>query len=231
MNPEEQVKKETEDIYQQYYETKNNPAEVGSSAFRRAVENQLSENIRQRGAAQQTYSDLYQQARSQSLRGRALSNTSGFTGGMAEGAQAKLSAAEIGALTNIASAREGTMRELDLQKLAIPSNAMIEQQQSQAYEMDRLNQIGQILAQYEDTKDISDMDKQKLALLGYTEDLGGPSAKSSKRSIFSKFKPGETAFDKAEGIPDGQEKVMKQFGTFGPEIKLVSRDGYWYRVS
>lgn len=199
MNPEEQVKKETEDIYQKYYETTNNPAEVGSSAFRRAVETQLSENIRQRGAAQQTYSDLYQQARSQALRGRALSNTSGFTGGMAEGAQAKLSAAEIGALTNIASAREGTMRELDLQKMTIPSNAMIEQQQAQAYEMDRLNQIGQILAQYEDLKDISDIDKQKLQLLGYKFELNNESKKSGLKGLVP-YASG-TNLDPRTGLP------------------------------
>lgn len=209
MNPEEQVKKETEDIYQQYYQNKNNPAEVGASAFRRAVETQLSENMRQKGAAQQTYSDLYQQAKGQALRGRALSNTSGFTGGMAEGQQARLSAAEISALTGIASSRERTMSELDLQKQAIPSNAMIEQQQAQSYEMDRLNQIGAILAQYEDIEDISETDKQKLQLLGYNFETEIPTQKRPRTFFNNSLLTAPVRF----GMGIGDLIMGKEWGT------------------
>ena len=176
MAEKDRIEQEAQDIYNQYYTQQNDPAKAGSDAFRRAVASQLRQSYQQQRETGQSYSDLYQQARRQATRMGAMSNASGFSGGMARGQAARASAAEIQALSGIAAQREGAMREIAAQRQAIPSNALIEAQQADQYaraieaaNLERQKQISEILGSVKEYEKLSARQKAQLRIYGVTD--------------------------------------------------------------
>jgi len=170
---EDKIKRQTEDIYNKYYTQEFNPAKAGSDAFRRAVASQLRDSYEQQRQTGQSYSDLYQQARRQVTRGGAMSDVSGFSGGMKRGQSARASAAEIQALSGIAAQREGAIRDIAQQRQAIPSNALLEAQQAdlytralQAEEQKRLDSAFEIVGNVKEYDRLTTTQKSKLRALG-----------------------------------------------------------------
>ena len=155
------------------YEKRYNPSAAAVDAYKRAMTRQLRESYGQQRETERSYSDLYQQARRQATRQGSMSNISGFGGGRAEGAAARASAAEIQALSNIASQREGALRQLAEQRQAVESNAMLEAQQADQYERAmraaRAQESQQILDIVKNVTDYSSLPAAKRVVL---RDLG-----------------------------------------------------------
>jgi hypothetical protein len=116
------------------YEKRYNPPAAAVDAYKRAMTRQLRENYGQQRESERSYSDLYQQARRQATRMGGMSDVSGFSGGMRRGRDARISAAEIRALSGIAGQRESALRALGEQRQAISSNALLEAQQAEQYD-------------------------------------------------------------------------------------------------
>ena len=116
------------------YEKRYNPPAAAVDAYKRAMTRQLRENYGQQRESERSYSDLYQQARRQATRMGGMSDVSGFSGGMKRGRDARISAAEIRALSGIAGQRESALRALREQRQAISSNALLEAQQAEQYD-------------------------------------------------------------------------------------------------
>ena len=176
MAEKDRIEQETQDIYNQYYTQQNDPAKAGSDAFRRAVASQLRQSYETQRQTGQSYSDLYQQARRQATRAGAMSDASGFSGGMARGQEARASAAEIQALSGIAAQREGAMRDILGQRQAIESNALLEAQQADAFqraqsqqELARVEKVFEIIGSKKDFNKLSSRQKAQLRALGITE--------------------------------------------------------------
>jgi len=178
MAEKDRIKRETENIYSQYYTQQNDPAKAGSDAFRRAVASQLRQSYETQRQTGQSYSDLYQQARRQATRAGAMSDTSGFSGGMARGQSARMSAAEIQALSGIGAQRERAMRDIELQRQAIPSNALIEAQQADQYaraqqklDLERYEQAVEVAGKVKAWDKLSASQKARLRALGIETEL------------------------------------------------------------
>jgi hypothetical protein len=107
---------------------------LAGQTYSDALARQLAAVQERRMGVQESYSDLYQQARMSQSRRQGLSDTSGLTGGMADQYGSKLSAAEMGALGQIGMGREQAMRQTGLEELAAPSNAFLEARQMQEFE-------------------------------------------------------------------------------------------------
>jgi len=176
MAEKDRIEQEAQDIYSKYYTQQNDPAKAGSDAFRRAVASQLRQSYEQQRQTGQTYSNLYQQARRQATRMGAMSDVSGFSGGMARGQAARASAAEIQAMSNIAAQREGAIRDILAQRQAIPSNALIEAQQADQYtraietaNRERAAQIFEIVGSVKSYNGLSAKQKAQLRAYGITD--------------------------------------------------------------
>lgn len=177
MAEKDRIEQEAQDIYNKYYTQQNDPAKAGSDAFRRAVASQLRQSYEQQRQTGQTYSNLYQQARRQATRMGAMSDVSGFSGGMAQGQGARASAAEIQALSSIAAQREGAMRDILAQRQAIPSNALIEAQQADQYaraieaaNAERAKAIFEIIGPVKKYADLGAEQRAQLRAYGITDD-------------------------------------------------------------
>ena len=162
------------------YEKRYDPSAAAVDAYRRAMSTQLRQSYNQERQAQQSYSDLYQQARRQATRAGAMSDMSGFGGGRAKGASAAMSAAEIGALSRIASQGESALRGIRDQRQAIGSNALIEAQQAEQYDranraakLAETNQILELIGNTTEFEKFNSAKKAQLRQLGITsqEDL------------------------------------------------------------
>ena len=97
---------QAQEIYNRDIENKYPGVTLNTTAMQRSIASDLASRADQIQATDQTYTDLYQQAKQQALLRRGASDTTGFTGGQAAGYQADLSAAEIQALGQIGTARQ-----------------------------------------------------------------------------------------------------------------------------
>jgi hypothetical protein len=162
------------------YEKRYDPSAAAVDAYRRAMSTQLRQSYDQERQAQRSYSDLYQQARRQATRAGAMSDVSGFGGGRARGSSAAMSAAEIGALSRIASQGESALRGIRDQRQAIGSNALIEAQQAEQYDranraakLAETNQVLELIGNTTEFEKFNSAKKAQLRQLGITsqEDL------------------------------------------------------------
>lgn len=196
------------------YEKRYDPSAAAVDAYRRAMSTQLRQSYDQQRATGRTYSDLYQQARRQATRAGAMSDVSGFSGGMAQGQDARASAAEIQALSSIAAQREGAMRDIAAQRQAIESNALIEAQQAEQYDranraakLAETNQILELIGNTTEFEKFNSAKKAQLRQLGITsqEDL------SKFLALGEKYVPEDTGISKLgqfglniiSGLPGG----------------------------
>ena len=176
MAEQDRVKTEAERAAAEY-EKRYNPSAAAVDAYKRAMTTQLRESYGQQRETERSYSDLYQQARRQATRQQAMSNVSGFGGGRARGQAARMSAAEIQALSGIAAQREGAMRDIREQRDAIQSNALLEAQQADQYsralqqqELARIEKIFEIIGSKRSWDKLSTSAKARLRAIGVTEE-------------------------------------------------------------
>jgi hypothetical protein len=108
---------------------------LAGQAYSEALARRLASIQNQQFAAGQSYQDMYDQARMSQAARRGMSDVSGMTGGMAEGMQAQLSAAEMRGLGQIGISREQTMRDLELARMGAPMEAFGEARAIDEYEM------------------------------------------------------------------------------------------------
>ena len=123
---------------------------LAGKAYAEALARRMASIDEQQRTAGLSYGDMYEQAKMSQAARRGMSDVSGMTGGMADQAQSRMSAAEIAALGQIGMGREATMRQLEMAELNAPMEAFQEGAQIDAYErskamMDRDMQQAQTL--------------------------------------------------------------------------------------
>jgi hypothetical protein len=146
---------------------------AGSNAFKAAYDRLKAESAAARGNIEQDYSGAYQQLRKQNYgQGLGAAAQSGLSGGQAAQSANRVSAAQMGALGGLMQGQERAMREQKAGEASIYSNALLEGQQAQQMDTDRLNQIRAILTNPDGTQkeqeDLTDIEQQQLSALGYT---------------------------------------------------------------
>jgi hypothetical protein len=129
LNYEEMMKKQQQD-----YQRSRDPFQYGQQVAQRRYSEIMSNLDAQRGATQQSYGDLYSQARQRAVRGQAAGGPT-LSGGMGQQQRDFVSAIEMQELGRIGTAREGAMRDLYSRGQAAFSNAQLEGQQATQMEV------------------------------------------------------------------------------------------------
>lgn len=162
--------------YTDTYTNTYNPNLYGTNAYNRSLSAQLAATQLARQQTGASYADLYAQAQGQNLQTGALSGAGGLTGGMRDAYLAKQNAASMGALSNIYAQRDQAMGQIAQQEMAASSNALMEAQQYTAYEqakqqaeLARISQVDQVLTQAGGYENLTDAQKQSLAVLGVSD--------------------------------------------------------------
>jgi hypothetical protein len=170
---------------QKDYQASRDPFEYGQQVAQRRYSEMMSNLDRQRQATQQSYGDLYSQARQRAVGGAAAGGPT-LSGGMGQQQRDFVSAIEMQELGRIGTAREGASRDLFSQGQAAFSNAQLEGQQAtqmrlqdQQTQLQLVQQRQQILA----NKDLTDEQRaQQLEALGVT-----PEAVASKQKTWDEW--------------------------------------------
>ena len=143
--------------------------QANQDAYQRNLANILESIDLRKKEAGESYSDLYQQFRDQQAFQSGITDTSGVRGGMARQDQSRQSAAEIGALTDLASQRQRAVDTIEAEKL----NAEVEagRMTSEQFELQKTyNPMwleGELLAQkYQETGDINDFNEYMTHMAG-----------------------------------------------------------------
>jgi hypothetical protein len=117
---------------------------LAGQAYQRALALRMASIDEQQRTAGLSYGDMYEQAKMSQAARRGLSDVSGMTGGMADQAQSRRSAAEIASLGQIGMGREATMRQLEMAELNAPMEAFQEGAQMDQFERARQMQDTQV---------------------------------------------------------------------------------------
>lgn len=129
------------------------PGSAGTNAFRAAYNRLKQESQVARGNINRDYSNAYQQLRQQAFgQGLGAAAQSGFSGGQANMMRNRVSAGQMQALGGLAQGQESALRQQRAMEGSIYSNALLEGQQAQQMEAERLAAIRSILGdkKYED---------------------------------------------------------------------------------
>lgn len=114
---------------QQDYQRSRDPFQYGQQVAQRRYSEIMSNLDQQRQSAQQSYGDLYSEARQRAVRGQAAGGPT-LSGGMGQQQRDFVSALEMQELGRIGTAREGAMRDLYTQGQSAFANAELEGQQA-----------------------------------------------------------------------------------------------------
>jgi hypothetical protein len=114
---------------QKDYQASRDPFQYGQQVAQRRYSEMMSNLDTQRQATQQSYGDLYSQAKQRAVGGAAVGGPT-LSGGMGQQQRDYVSAIEMQELGRIGTAREGASRDLFLQGQAAFSNAQLEGQQA-----------------------------------------------------------------------------------------------------
>jgi hypothetical protein len=117
---------------------------LAGKAYAEALARRMASIDEQQRTAGLSYGDMYEQARMSQAARRGMSDVSGMTGGMADQAQSRMSAAEIASLGQIGMGREATMRQLEMAQLNAPMEAFQEGAQMDQFERARQTQSTQM---------------------------------------------------------------------------------------
>jgi hypothetical protein len=158
---------------QKDYQSSRDPFQYGQQVAQRRYSEMMSNLDTQRQATQQSYGDLYSQARQRAVGGAAAGGPT-LSGGMGQQQKDYVSAIEMQELGRIGQAREGASRDLFSQGQAAFSNAQLEGQQATQMKLqDQQTQLQlrqQIQAISADTN-LSKEDKdEQLRILGVDPD-------------------------------------------------------------
>jgi hypothetical protein len=145
---------------------------TGANAFKAAYDRLKAEADAAKQNIGQNYASSYQQLRQQGYgMGLGAAAQKGLSGGQAAGVRGAIGAQQMGALGNLMQGQERALREQKVGEASIYSNALLEGQQAQEMETSRLAQINAILTKADGkpkkTKDLTDIEKERLRALGY----------------------------------------------------------------
>jgi hypothetical protein len=167
-NYEEMMKRQQQD-----YQRSRDPFQYGQQVAQRRYSEIMSNLDTQRQATQQSYGDLYSQARQRAVRGQAMGGPT-LSGGMGQQQRDFVSAIEMQQLGQIGASREGAMRDLYTQGQAAFSNAQLEGQQAsqiqlqnQQTQLELINQKNTII---NDKKLTEEQKRERLNVLGFAEE-------------------------------------------------------------
>jgi hypothetical protein len=167
-NYEEMMKRQQQD-----YQRSRDPFQYGQQVAQRRYSEIMSNLDSQRQATQQSYGDLYSQARQRAVRGQAMGGPT-LSGGMGQQQKDYVSAIEMQELGRIGQAREGASRDLYSQGQAAFSNAQLEGQQATQMEVQNQQTQLQLVQQRQAIladKNLSDEQRaQQLEALGTSPD-------------------------------------------------------------
>jgi hypothetical protein len=149
---------------QRDYQSSRDPFQYGQQVAQRRYSEMMSNLDNQRRATQQSYGDLYSQARQRAVGGAAAGGPT-LSGGMGQQQRDFVSAIEMQELGRIGQAREGASRDLFSQGQAAFSNAQLEgQQATQMRLQDQQTQL-QLIQQRQQILDSNLPEEQKQAQL------------------------------------------------------------------
>ena len=170
-NYEEMIKKQEQD-----YQRSRDPFEYGRQVSQRRYSEIMADLDNRRQASQQSYGDLYQQARQRAVRGQAAGGPT-LSGGMGQQQRDYVSAIEMQELGRIGTARETAQRDLFTQAQSAFSNAQLEGQQATQTELQnrqlQLELQNQVFGIIGDAKSYDKLDaaqKAQLKALGYDKE-------------------------------------------------------------
>lgn len=159
-NYEEMMKKQQQD-----YQRSRDPFQYGQQVAQRRYSEIMSNLDMQRQATQQSYGDLYSQARQRAVRGQAMGGPT-LSGGMGQQQRDFVSAIEMQEMGRIGQAQEGAMRDLYSQGQAAFSNAQLEGQQATQMEVQNRQTAFQLAQQRQAISNDANLnDAQKTELL------------------------------------------------------------------
>jgi hypothetical protein len=136
--------------------------EAGQDAYQRNLANILQGIDTRKQAAGEGFSDLYQQFKDQRTMQQSMTDPRGLTGGMQRQEGARQSAAEIGAMTDLASQRQRAVDQIESEKMTAELQAG--RMTAEQYELEKQTspawQQGELLAQkYNETGNIDDFNE------------------------------------------------------------------------
>lgn len=118
----------------------------GANAFRAAYDRLKAEADAARGNITQNYAGAYQQLRQQTYgQGLGAASQAGLSGGQAGMMRNRVSAGQMQALGGLMQGQEAAMRQQKAMEGSIYSNALLEGQQTQGMETERLARISAIM--------------------------------------------------------------------------------------
>jgi hypothetical protein len=143
--------------------------QAGQDAYQRNLANILGGIDTRKQAAGEGFSDLYQQFKDQRTMQQSLTDPRGLTGGMQRQEGARQSAAEIGAMTDLASQRQRAVDQIEAEKMTAELQAG--RMTAEQYELEKQTnpawQQGELLAQkYNQTGDIDDFNEYLTHMAG-----------------------------------------------------------------
>jgi hypothetical protein len=163
------------------------PKSPGQNAFKEAYDRLKAEADARKQGIGQDYSSAYQQLRGQSYaQGLGAAAQSGLSGGQVAGTQSQINAAQMGQLGNLMQGQERALREAKVGEASIYSNALLEGQQAQQMENERLNAISLIYGDKE-YADLTPAQKQQLIGLGDRSALAERSKEQSGITVIKPF--------------------------------------------
>jgi hypothetical protein len=158
---------------QRDYQSSRDPFQYGQQVAQRRYSEMMSNLDNQRQATQQSYGDLYSQARQRAVGGAAAGGPT-LSGGMGQQQRDFVSAIEMQELSRIGQAREGASRDLFSQGQAAFSNAQLEgQQATQMRLQDQQTQLGLVQQTQSIVQDVNlteEQKKQQLSAIGVNYD-------------------------------------------------------------
>jgi hypothetical protein len=170
---------------QKDYQASRDPFQYGQQVAQRRYSEMMSNLDNQRRATQQSYGDLYSQARQRAVGGAAAGGPT-LSGGMGQQQRDFVSAIEMQELGRIGTAREGASRDLFSQGQAAFSNAQLEGQQATQMQLQNQQTQLQLIQQRQQILDSDLPEEQKqaqLAALG--QSIPGEPGTSAAQTISS----------------------------------------------
>ena len=143
--------------------------QAGQDAYQRNLANILQGIDTRKQAAGEGFSDLYQQFKDQRTMQQSMTDPRGLTGGMERQEGARQSAAEIGAMTDLASQRQRAVDQIESEKMTAELQAG--RMTAEQYELEKQTspawQQGELLAQkYNETGNIDDFNEYLTHMAG-----------------------------------------------------------------
>ena len=187
MQPDYQkIMAERQQQEQQRYQQTRDPFEYGRQVAQRRYSEIMSGLDSQRASMNQSYGDMYQQARQMAV-GRQAAGGPTLSGGMGQQQRDFVSTAEMQQLGQIGQAREQASRDLYSQAQSAMSNAELEGQQATQMELQnqqaQLGLVQQTQQIIQDTNLTDDQKREQLTALGVDYDEVSKNLNSENRGL------------------------------------------------